>query len=319
MTKASKEEQPHTQLKEIQDSLLEKISQMSMDSGSDWDFGRRAEVALSYIERHGGVTKKQEKAVLDEVFGVCPPKVLIQFEVWLKWDSKQKARDEDNIDICCSSINEVLFGNMLPQALKPEKPKLDFPDSPLVDIMVDTAIDSGSQYIIGVLEILFSELQNRCNVDKYLNALRKEIQKYQEQGGEDMNDDVQEDELSAKIASCFEKKIIDVKPYGNLFYLLLAMQARRILKPEDSIPRFVGLVSDAYPSLIRDGRTKKNYINGIRNVNKKSHHYYQTSVSDQSSMIKFVEEMFPKKTNGEMRKDGISALELTKKLFFQLK
>ena len=307
----------------IQDSLFEKMSQMSPDSGPDLDFGRRAGVVLRYLERHRGMTKKQANAVLDEVFGVCPPKVLTQFEVWLKRNStnrrKKRARKGDSIKLPCAPPYATPSGERSVPAPQSVKPILVLPDSGLADKMVEYAINSGSQHMIGVLEIIFCGLQKRCDVSKQLNALRKVIQKYQEQGGEDMNDDVQEDELSAKIASCFEKKIIDVKPYGNLFYLLLAMQARRILKPEDSIPRFVGLVSDAYPSLIRDGRTKQNYIDGIRNMNKKSHHYYQTSVSDQSSMIKFVEEMFPKKTNGEMRKDGISALELTKKLFLQLK
>ncbi len=131
-------------------------------------------------------------------------------------------------------------------------------------------------------------------------------------------DPVQAETLAQKIAALFTAGILSESDPSRLYFLLLAMWARRLLASKE-IPAFVRMVKEAYPALISEERKEQMVIYAVQNMNKKSSKYFDTFITDQHSMIDFVVSMYPSKKDGSPRKDCKEAVELTNKLFLALK
>ena len=135
---------------------------------------------------------------------------------------------------------------------------------------------------------------------------------------------VEEDEVGKtssvqqKVASCFTSGLLSVKDTSRLYFLLLAMWARRLLQSKE-LPAFVRMVADAYPALLEDGRTQEKVVTDLQNMNKKATHFFDKVVKDQASLVEFVDEMYPKRKNGERSKYGEEAVTLANQLFLAMK
>lgn len=127
-----------------------------------------------------------------------------------------------------------------------------------------------------------------------------------------------EEQLKEKIVSLFTSKLLNVNKPNELYFLMLAMWARKLLSNKE-IPDFVRKVHDAYPSLLNGTRTEEHVVFSIQNMNKKTNMYFDENVKDQSSMISYIDSLYPKKKNGERRKDAQAAVDLANKLFLALK
>ena len=96
------------------------------------------------------------------------------------------------------------------------------------------------------------------------------------------------------------------------------MWARRLLQSKE-LPAFVRMVADAYPALLEDGRTQEKVVTDLQNMNKKATHFFDKVVKDQASLVDFVDEMYPKRKNGERSKYGEEAVTLANQLFLAMK
>ncbi|MBR0434147.1 MAG: hypothetical protein IJK15_10710 [Bacteroidaceae bacterium] len=124
--------------------------------------------------------------------------------------------------------------------------------------------------------------------------------------------------LKEKIASCFVQGLLVVNEPSQLYFLLLAMWARKLLKSKE-IPAFVLLVSEAYPAVVDGGRTKDKIQAALYNMNKKaSGLFFDTFIKDQSSMIDYIKQMYPTNKDGSLRKECLSAIDLARKLHMNL-
>lgn len=79
------------------------------------------------------------------------------------------------------------------------------------------------------------------------------------------------------------------------------------------------MVIKARPSLANSDRTEEKIIYAVQNMNKKANSYFDTYIQDQSSMIGYIDLMYPKKKDGSRRKDCEDVIKLTQKLFLALK
>jgi hypothetical protein len=134
----------------------------------------------------------------------------------------------------------------------------------------------------------------------------------------DEEGDGDDSSLQNKIAACFTQGLLDVNEPSQLYFLLLAMQARRLLESTE-IASFVRLVIEAYPQIIRKGDEEKKITEALYNMNRKSSESFDTYVKDQSSMIQYIETMYPKKVDGGRRKECEAAVSLATKLHMALK
>ena len=130
--------------------------------------------------------------------------------------------------------------------------------------------------------------------------------------------DGENQEVRQKIASIYDHGLLNEEDPSRLYFLLLAMWARRILKSKE-IPAFVRLVIKARPSIANSDRTEEKIIYAVQNMNKKANRYFDTFIQDQSSMIGYIDLMYPKNKDGSRRKDCEDVIKLTQKLFLALK
>ena len=130
--------------------------------------------------------------------------------------------------------------------------------------------------------------------------------------------DAQPRTTEQKVAACFTAGLLSVEDTSRLYFLLLAMWARRQLQSKE-LPAFVRMVAEAYPALLEDGRTQEKVITDLQNMNKKATHFFDKAVRDQASLIDFVDEMYPKRKNGERSKYGEEAVTLANQLFLAMK
>ena len=125
-------------------------------------------------------------------------------------------------------------------------------------------------------------------------------------------------DITQKIVAFFTDGTLKEKEPSLLYFLLLAMWARRLL-PNKEIPAFVRMIGDAYPALYSDERTQEKVIMSLQNMNGKANQYFDEYVTDQLSMVGYIDLMYPKKKNGGRRKDCERAVSLANKLFIALK
>ncbi len=124
--------------------------------------------------------------------------------------------------------------------------------------------------------------------------------------------------LEQTIATAFTSGLLSVSEPSHLYFLLLALWARRML-PSKEIPDFVRMVEKAYPSIVGEGRTEQQILYAVQNMNKKAAKFFDTFIKDQSSMIDYIDLMYPKKKDGSRRKEGEKAVRLATDLFLKLK
>lgn len=124
--------------------------------------------------------------------------------------------------------------------------------------------------------------------------------------------------INEKIVACFTKGLLKVEEPNLLYFLMLAMWTRRLLQSKE-ITSFVRMVGEAYPAIYNEERTQERVIMSLQNMNGKSIQYFADYIKDQSTMIEFVESMYPKKKNGGRRKECERVVNLTEKLFLALK
>ena len=125
-------------------------------------------------------------------------------------------------------------------------------------------------------------------------------------------------DVNKKIVSIFTDGILDINKPSLLYFLLLAMWARRLLQNKE-IPAFVRMVGDVYPSLFNAERTQERIIMSLQNMNGKANKYFDDIIKDQASMVEYIELMYPKTKKGERRKECNRAVELANQLFLKLK
>jgi hypothetical protein len=78
------------------------------------------------------------------------------------------------------------------------------------------------------------------------------------------------------------------------------------------------MVKKEYPELEKYyGKKQEQIIYSIRHLQEKSTHQFYDYVHDQGSMVAFIDELYPKKKDGERTKKGKKAQQLAKKLFLR--
>lgn len=111
--------------------------------------------------------------------------------------------------------------------------------------------------------------------------------------------------LSNTITRCFGqlgKNIIDLsnQKYGDLICLFAALKARRWLVDAVEVELFVRSIAMLYPKLLEQGRTVKNFVDAINNINRKPSRLKINSIGDQSDMRGYFEERYrSQKTRSE--------------------
>ena len=125
-------------------------------------------------------------------------------------------------------------------------------------------------------------------------------------------------DVSEKIIAFFSDGILKVDEPSLLYFLMLAMWARRLL-PNKEIPAFVRMVGDAYPSLFDAEHTQDRIIMSLQNMNNKTCKYFPDIIKDQATMIEYIDLMYPKTKNGSRRKECERAINLATYLFLKLK
>ncbi len=125
-------------------------------------------------------------------------------------------------------------------------------------------------------------------------------------------------DITQKIVAFFTDGTLKEEEPSLLYFLLLAMWARRLLTNKE-ITAFVRMIGDVYPALYSDERTQEKVIMSLQNMNGKANQYFDEYVTDQLSMVGYIDLMYPKKKNGGRRKDCERAVNLANKLFLALK
>lgn len=122
-----------------------------------------------------------------------------------------------------------------------------------------------------------------------------------------------------KVTACFEHGLLTAgKPYNQLFCLMAAMMARRILT-DTSVPAFVRMVAAYCPALLQNGATEENYIGAINDLTQKSRYSFANYIADQKTMIDFVKSCYPTTSTGKERKDSQLMVAKTNEIFLFLK
>ena len=86
-------------------------------------------------------------------------------------------------------------------------------------------------------------------------------------------DDVLQVNIPQTIVSFFTDGTLSVDEPSLLYFLLLAMWARRLLESKE-IPSFVRMVGDAYPALFNEERTQEKVKMSLQNMNGKANRYF---------------------------------------------
>ena len=122
-----------------------------------------------------------------------------------------------------------------------------------------------------------------------------------------------------KVTACFEHGLLTAgKPYNQLFCLMAAMMARRILT-DTSVPAFVRMVAASCPALLQNGPTEENYIGAINDLTQKSRYSFANYITDQKTMTDFIKSCYPLTSTGKERKDSLLMVAKTNDIFLFLK
>jgi hypothetical protein len=122
-----------------------------------------------------------------------------------------------------------------------------------------------------------------------------------------------------KVTACFEHGLLTAgKPYNQLFCLMAAMMARRILT-DTSVPAFVRMVAASCPALLQNGATEENYIGAINDLTQKSRYSFANYIADQKTMTDFIKSCYPLTSTGKERKDSLLMVAKTNDIFLFLK
>ena len=122
-----------------------------------------------------------------------------------------------------------------------------------------------------------------------------------------------------KVTACFEHGLLTAgKPYNQLFCLMAAMMARRILT-DTSVPAFVRMVAASCPALLQNGATEENYIGAINDLTQKSRYSFANYITDQKTMTDFIKSCYPLTSTGKERKDSLLMVAKTNEIFLFLK
>ena len=122
-----------------------------------------------------------------------------------------------------------------------------------------------------------------------------------------------------KVTACFEHGLLTAgKPYNQLFCLMAAMMARRILT-DTSVPAFVRMVAAYCPALLQNGATEENYIGAINDLTQKSRYSFANYITDQKTMTDFIKSCYPLTSTGKERKDSLLMVAKTNDIFLFLK
>ena len=122
-----------------------------------------------------------------------------------------------------------------------------------------------------------------------------------------------------KVTACFEHGLLTAgKPYNQLFCLMAAMMARRILT-DTSVPAFVRMVAASCPALLQNGATEENYIGAINDLTQKSRYSFANYITDQKTMTDFIKSCYPLTSTGKERKDSLLMVAKTNDIFLFLK
>ena len=126
--------------------------------------------------------------------------------------------------------------------------------------------------------------------------------------------------IGKKIAAFFNDGTLKVEKPHQLYFLLLAMWARHLLSSKE-MTSFVRTVRNAYPALykVENDSDWTKIVTSLQNMNGKANKYFDEVITDQATMIEYIDLMYPKKNNGERRKETQSAVDLANKLFLGLK
>lgn len=163
-------------------------------------------------------------------------------------------------------------------------------------------------------EYYFSNIFKMEDLKRWINELRNPDQEKKDRHCVVVPPGV----MNQKIVMIFTNGILSVNEPSHLYFLLLAMWARRLLQSKE-IPAFVRMVGEAYPVYFNEERTIEKVIMSLQNMNGKAGHYFDEFVKDQATMVEYIDMMYPKKSNGERRKDCERAVTLANNLFLELK
>ena len=176
-------------------------------------------------------------------------------------------------------------------------------------------------------EVMLSRVNDNNDhcFQKEIDRLRAEIQSLRDKKSENNHRKETDDNPDStctgeKIVAFFNEGTLKIDKPHQLYFLLLAMWARRLLSSKE-IPAFVRKVREFYPSLYEehDITAQAKIVMSLQNMNGKANKYFDEVIKDQSTMIEYIDLMYPKKNNGERRKECQSAVELANKLFLGLK
>ena len=176
-------------------------------------------------------------------------------------------------------------------------------------------------------EVMLSRVNDNNDhcFQKEIDRLRAEIQSLRDKKSENNHRKETDDNPDStctgeKIVAFFNEGTLKIDKPHQLYFLLLAMWARRLLSSKE-IPAFVRKVREFYPSLYeeQDITAQAKIVMSLQNMNGKANKYFDEVIKDQSTMIEYIDLMYPKKNNGERRKECQSAVELANKLFLGLK
>lgn len=125
---------------------------------------------------------------------------------------------------------------------------------------------------------------------------------------------------SNKISACFEQGLLTVgKPYNQLFCLMAAMMARRLLT-DTTVPGFVRMVAASCPALLQNGITVENYVGAINDLTQKSFRYsFSNYITDQATMVEFIRSCYPKTSKGKERAVSQQMVAKANEIFLFLK
>lgn len=153
---------------------------------------------------------------------------------------------------------------------------------------------------------------------RWINELKNP--KFQQSGGTNSIPSEKDgaNDASSKIVMLFSDGTLNVDEPSQLYFLMLAMWARRLLQSKE-ITSFVRMVGDAYPTLFNTKRTTKRAIMSLQNMNTKTNKYFDVLVKDQATMIEYIDLMYPKTKKGKRRKECERAVNLATQLFLKLK
>lgn len=176
-------------------------------------------------------------------------------------------------------------------------------------------------------EVMLSRVNDNNDhcFQKEIDRLRAEIQSLRDKKSKNNHRKETDDNPDStctgeKIVAFFNEGTLKIDKPHQLYFLLLAMWARRLLSSKE-IPAFVRKVRELYPSLYeeQDITAQAKIVMSLQNMNGKANKYFDEVIKDQSTMIEYIDLMYPKKNNGERRKECQSAVELANKLFLGLK